>query len=149
MKIYVGSFTTESNEKAPYKTQIQNYDLIQGDELLSVLGVKDIFEEENVEAISGYYANANAASIVEEDTFRYIEKKIIEGIKNHIHELDGIYLHLHGASYVENIGSGDHHILKEIRKIVGPYLPIAVSCDPHGNLTKEYVESLQIIRSYR
>ena len=31
MKIYVGSFTTESNEKAPYKTQIQNYDLIQGD----------------------------------------------------------------------------------------------------------------------
>lgn len=149
MKIYVGSFTTESNEKAPYKTQIQNYDLIQGDELLSVLGVKDIFEEENVEAISGYYANANAASIVEEDTFCYIEKKIIEGIKNHIHELDGIYLHLHGASYVENIGSGDHHILKEIRKIVGPYLPIAVSCDPHGNLTKEYVESLQIIRSYR
>ena len=40
-------------------------------------------------------------------------------------------------------------LLKEIRKIVGPYLPIAVVCDPLGNLTKEYVESTQIIRSYR
>ena len=28
-------------------------------------------------------------------------------------------------------------------------MPIAVVCDPHGNLTKEYVESTQIIRSYR
>lgn len=33
--------------------------------------------------------------------------------------------------------------------MVGPYLPIAIVCDPHGNLSKEYVESATIIRSYR
>ena len=37
MKIYVGSFTTESNEKAPYITQIQDYDLLHGEEILKVL----------------------------------------------------------------------------------------------------------------
>ena len=31
----------------------------------------------------------------------------------------------------------------------GPYLPIAISCDPHGNLTKEYVENATILRSFR
>ncbi|MCG4877829.1 M81 family metallopeptidase, partial [Eggerthella lenta] len=64
-------------------------------------------------------------------------------------EADGIFLMLHGASEVEGIGSGDHHILKEIRKITGPYLPIAVVCDPHGNLCREYAEATTIIRSYR
>ena len=149
MKIYVGSFTTESNEKAPYITQIQDYDLLHGEEILKVLGVYDVFAENNVEAISGFYANANAASIVEKETFEYIEAMFVKDIKKYINEIDGIYLHLHGASYVEDIGSGDFHILKKIRELVGSYVPIAVSCDPHGNLTKDYVNSIQIIRSYR
>ena len=28
-------------------------------------------------------------------------------------------------------------------------MPIAVVCDPHGNLCKEYVEGTTLIRSYR
>ena len=50
---------------------------------------------------------------------------------------------------MEGLGSGDHHILKKIRELTGPYLPIAVVCDPHGNLTQEYVEACTILRSYR
>ncbi len=149
MKILVGSFTTESNEKAPYITRINNYDIAFGDDLINVMEIKEAFEEKQIEIIPSIYANANSASVVEKETFEYIEKTMLDCVKKYIHEIDGIYLHLHGGSKVEGIGSGDHHLVMEIRKIVGPYLPIAVSCDPHGNLTKEYVESLQIIRSYR
>ena len=45
-----------------------------------------------------------------------------------------MFLMLHGASEVEGIGSGDHHILAEIRKVVGPYLPIFVVCDPRQSV---------------
>lgn len=150
MKIYVGSFTTESNEKAPYITQIQNYDLLHGDDILDILGIKEVFEKNNsIDVIPGFYANANAASVIEKETFDYIEAMFVKDIKKYLYEIDGIYLHLHGASYVEEIGSGDFQILKKIRELVGSYMPIAFSCDPHGNLTQEYVNSLQIIRSYR
>ena len=149
LNILVGSFTTESNTKVPYKTTMQNYDIRFNEEALKVMELENCEQRYNVHVIPSIYANANAAALVEFEAFDYIEKKLLNTIKDHINEIDGIYLHLHGASYVENIGSGDHHIIREIRKIVGPYLPIAVSCDPHGNLTKEYVESLQIIRSYR
>ena len=148
-KILVGSFTTESNSKTPYKTLITDYDLHFGQKLIDVMEIRSVFEEENVEIIPGVYANANAASVIDKATFLYIEGLLLKSIQAHLHELDGIYLHLHGASYVDDLGSGDHHILREIRKIVGPHLPIAVSCDPHGNLTKEYAESIQILRSYR
>ena len=81
--------------------------------------------------------------------FDYIEQTILNAVRDNLRDLDGIYLHLHGASYVEEIGSGEHHLVAAIRQIVGPYLPLAVSCDPHGNLTKEYVENTTFIRSYR
>ena len=39
--------------------------------------------------------------------FDYIESTILQTVQEHLSELDGIYLHLHGASEVEGIGSGD------------------------------------------
>ena len=149
MKVAVGYFTTESNANIKTKCKLSNYDIAFGDECIIKCKIKDVFDSCNIELISLIYANAAGAGVIEKETFEYIESCFINNIKANLKDIDGIWLHLHGASYVEEIGSGDHHILKEIRKIVGPYLPIAVVCDPHGNLTKEYVENCTIIRSYR
>ena len=149
MKVAVGFFTTESNANIKTKCKLSNYDIAFGDECIIKCKIKDVFESNNIELIPLIYANAAGAGVIEKETFEYIESCFINNIKANLKDIDGIWLHLHGASYVEEIGSGDHHILKEIRKIVGPYLPIAVVCDPHGNLTKEYVENCTIIRSYR
>ena len=149
MKVAVGFFTTESNANIKTKCKLSNYDIAFGDECIIKCKIKDVFESNNIELIPLIYANAAGAGVIEKETFEYIESCFINNIKANLNNIDGIWLHLHGASYVEEIGSGDHHILKEIRKIVGPYLPIAVVCDPHGNLTKEYVENCTIIRSYR
>ena len=90
------------------------------------------------------YANAAGAGVIERKACgACIENNFLTAVREHLHELDGIYLHLHGASTVEvRLHYGDHHILKKIRELTGPYLPIAVVCDPHGNLTQEYVASL-------
>ena len=149
MKVLIGTFVTESNANVPNKANITNYDIAFGDELIRKMGVKDIYDESGIEIVPAIYADAGGNGIVSKEAFNYIESCFIKEVKNHIHELDGIYLFLHGASEVEDIGSGDHRILKSIREIVGPYLPIAVACDPHGNLCKDYVEDCTIIRSYR
>ena len=149
MKVLCGDFVTESNANIPYLTDLTTYDLAFGQPVIDKMRVRDVFEAHGVEPIPSIWANAAAAGVIKRDAFDYIEKGFLEAVRTHIHEIDGIFLMLHGASEVEGLGSGDHHILAEIRKIVGPYLPIAVVCDPHGNLTKEYVESIQIIRSYR
>lgn len=149
MKVLVGLFNTESNGNIPSICRLNDYDIAFGDECISKMQIRKVFEKENIEIIPSIYANAGGAGVIEKEAFEYIESCFVCTIKEHIHEIDGLYLMLHGASFVEGIGSGDHHILKTIRSIVGPYIPIAVVCDPHGNLTKEYVEDTQIIRSYR
>ena len=149
MKVMVGQFKTESNANIPLKNDLSRYDIAFNNECIRKLKVGDIFEEEGVEMIPAIYADTGPSYVLTRETYDYIESCFINTVKKHLNELDGIYLFLHGASEVDEIGSGDHRILREIRKIVGPYLPIFIACDPHGNLSKEYVEATTLIRSFR
>ncbi|MCF0111458.1 MAG: M81 family metallopeptidase, partial [Erysipelotrichaceae bacterium] len=149
MKALVGLFACESNANIPLKNEIAQFKVYFGDDVARNGCVDDVFASEGIEVIPAIYASAGASGVIKKDCFEYIFHCMITAVKEHLHEIDGIYLYLHGASYVEQYGSGDHYIVKEIRKITGPYLPIFVVCDPHGNMTREYAESLTYIRSYR
>ena len=149
MKVIVGMFSTESNEHVPNRNTIADYDVAFGSECIRKCQVGDVFAEEGIDVIPAVYVRSGPSGVITAETFRYILSLFTEKVRENLSDTDGIYLFLHGGSEVEGLGSGDHAILKEIRKIVGPYLPIAVSCDPHGNLTREYVENCTILRSFR
>lgn len=149
MRILALKFVLEANENVPTMCDYENIAFDYGEDAIKAMQLGDISKYSDVEIIPILSANAASSGVMKYNCFNYIETKIIECIKSYLPTIDGLYLHLHGASYVEGIGSGDFHILKEIRKLVGEYMPIVVACDPHGNLTKEYVEKTQLIRSYR
>ena len=149
MKVLIGQFINEANANIPVKDEITTFDIAFGDELIEKMQVGDIFEQAGIEIISSVYAVSGASGVIKRHTFDYIEACFLNAVREHLHEIDGIYLMLHGASEVDGLGSGDHHILKAIRDLVGPYIPITVACDPHGNLCQDYVEATTAIRSYR
>ena len=149
MKVLVAKFTLEANANIPVKCDLPNVSLKYGRDAVGTMMLNGIFEKNGIEVIQSLSADAGSSGVMKYEAFRYIADSILRDIREHLNELNGIYLHFHGASEIENIGSGDHYMLREIRKIVGPYLPIGIACDPHGNLCKEYVENTTIIRSYR
>ena len=149
MKVLVAQYIAESNENIPHMTDIDGFDLRFGQDATSQMNLGTAFEEAGIEVIQSVYANGFAGGVVRRDAFDYIEGRILADVREHIHEIDGMMLHLHGAGEVEGLGSSEHHILHEVRKIVGPYVPIVVPCDPHGNLCQSYVDDATVIRSYR
>lgn len=149
MKIIAAKFTLEANEHVPMFCDLENTALSFGQEALSHMQLGEVTERPNLELIPVLCADAGCSGVMRKGCFDYLEQRILGAIREHLADLDGIYLHLHGASFVEQIGSGEQHLLQQIRKLTGPYLPIAVACDPHGNLTQEYVENTTFIRSYR
>ena len=149
MKVLIGQFINEANANIPVKDEITTFDIAFGDELIEKMQVGDIFEQAGIEIIPSVYAVSGASGVIKRHTFDYIEACFLNAVREHLHEIDGIYLMLHGASEIDGLGSGDHHILKAIRELVGPYIPITVACDPHGNLCQDYVEATTAIRSYR
>ena len=149
MKVFVAHFTNEANENIPKLCQFDEMRLSYGQQCIDDMHIRDVFTKAGVEIIPALMATSGSAGVIAKEVFDYIEAKILRVLREHLHEIDGIFLEFHGASYVEEVGSGDHYLLKKIREVAGPYVPIAIVCDPHGNLTKEYVEATQLIRSYR
>jgi microcystin degradation protein MlrC len=151
MKVLTGFFNAESNAYVDKECGITDFDFLYGDDMIEEMKTKEIFEENDIALIPSIYANGYAQGVVTKEAFDLIADTILRTVKDNINDIDGIFLFLHGGSYVKNLegNSGEHYILREIRKITGPFMPIAVVMDPHGNISKEYVESCTIVRSYR
>ena len=85
------------------------------------------------------------------EAFETISAELLRRVREHLSEIDGIYLRLHGASGVDGLEevSGEHVLIRRLRRLVGRYMPIAVVQDPHGNMTREFGESVNIVRCFR
>ena len=110
MKVFVGEFVTESNANIPTTCTLKQYDIGFGEDCIQKMGIRDVFERNDVTLIPSIYANAGASGVVEKEAFTYIAHAFIDTLKKNLHEIDGIFLMLHGACEVEELGSGDHYL---------------------------------------
>lgn len=69
MKVLIGQFVTESNANVPDLCRIVDYDIAFGEECISKMQIKNVFDEEGIEIIPAIYANAGASGVVERNTF--------------------------------------------------------------------------------
>ncbi|MFV0379444.1 MAG: M81 family metallopeptidase [Anaerorhabdus sp.] len=151
MKVLVAHFNAENNQHISHTVKIDEFDVRYDQDCIDAMFIGDIFEKANIEVIPSIYATINPNGMVERSAFDFICNRMFSDIRKHKNEIDGIYLHLHGASGILDLDevSGEHFIIKEIRKIVGKFMPIALCMDPHGNLTNELGEGVNIVRCYR
>jgi microcystin degradation protein MlrC len=63
--------------------------------------------------------------------------------------LDGILVAPHGATVSEKIRDVDGHWLSELRRRVGPEMPIVGTLDPHANLSPQMVAATNALVAYR
>src|SRR5699024_3231476 len=151
MKVLTVHFNSESNEFSYQNMGFDNFTFRYGQDSIDATAVSDIFEDNGIELIPSIYANGHPGGLVTKDAFDFILERMLKKVKEHLLEIDGIYLYLHGASKVVDLegDAAEHMILQEIRKITGPYMPIAVVMDPHGNLSQNLVDNTTIVRTYR
>ena len=94
-------------------------------------------------------ASANPGGPVTDDAFERLAGPIVEAARKHRHELDGITLGLHGAMVTSTYDDGEGELLRRLRDVVGPNLPIAITLDLHANVTRAMCALANIIVSYQ
>lgn len=62
--------------------------------------------------------------------------------------VDGAYLALHGAMAAENEDDPEGFLLTEVRRLLGPNVPLVASFDLHGILTDRMLEPLDALTIY-
>lgn len=148
MKIIIGGLYHESNTFNPFPTTADGFVVYEGEKMLEKVESTKVFEEHGYEVTPSIYASGLSSGVVTETTYKQFTEKILDAIKNES-DIKGVWLHLHGAMTVENVGSAELQLLKEIRKVIGFDIPISLTLDIHGNIHPELVEYANIIRSYR
>lgn len=95
-------------------------------------------------------AGAVPSAHVTEEAYERIAAMILDDLRAAL-PVDAVYLDLHGAMVAEHLDDGEGELLKRVRAVVGPRLPIVVSLDFHANVSREMVElsdGLFIYRTY-
>ena len=112
-------------------------------------GALDVFAREGAEVLKSVFftTHMGAGGLIEKKAFLACANQIIEDVRR-AKGIDGVFLRLHGASDVEDLGQGELYILRGIREAIGYEIPIAVAMDPHGNLSPDIVKYANVIRSY-
>ena len=77
------------------------------------------------------------------DILHEIEERLTK-----VGKLDGVYIGNHGAMITTEEQDADGVFYQEIRRMVGPDVPIVVTLDPHGNVSDTMVNSVDIAVSY-
>lgn len=92
-------------------------------------------------------AAAPPSGKVQRAAFEWLCDPIVDAAKNGV--ADGILLGLHGAMVLDFCEDGDGEVLRRIRAAAGPEIPIAITLDPHANVTQQMCSLADIIVSFR
>jgi microcystin degradation protein MlrC len=160
-RIAVAGFQHETNTFAPILTPYETFRdggawpaLCTGQDMLDTLSGLNlpmggfIDEGDDFELEPILWTFAEPGGYVTDDAFDRISGMIVDGVKA-AGEIDGIYLDLHGAMVTQSHEDGEAELLRRIREVVGDGLPIAVSLDLHGNLSRAFFDRASCVAIYR
>jgi microcystin degradation protein MlrC len=92
-------------------------------------------------------AAAGPSGMVKRAAFEWLCEPIVAAVERG--RFDGILLGLHGATVVDFSDDGEGEILRRIRAVCREDLPIAITLDPHANVSPDMCSLADIIVSFR
>jgi microcystin degradation protein MlrC len=117
----------------------------------SVGGALAVFEAAGVEAVPVFSARSGSAGLLSAEGWGRLSGELRAAAAAGMAGIDGVYVSLHGAMGADGELDPEGWILKEVRALAGPDVPIVMSLDLHGILTDRMlrqVDGLAIYHTY-
>lgn len=147
MRIAVAGLHTECSTYNPVLAREADFRVLRGPSMLKD-GYFDFLTHFPAEFITILHARAIAGGPVERGIYERWKAEILDGLKAAL-PLDGVYLAMHGAMFVEGMFDAEGDFISDVREVVGPDVLIAASYDLHGNVSQKIVDALDIFSTYR
>ncbi|MHA1600547.1 MAG: M81 family metallopeptidase [Alphaproteobacteria bacterium] len=150
-RIAIGGFQHETNTFAPSSATFEDFatagawpGLTRGAAMIEatdglnipIAGFIETARSDGHELLPLLWAQATPSGHVTEDTFNRIIGQIVSDLKD-LRHVDAVYLDLHGAMVCAHMEDGEGEILRQVRAVVGPDVPVVASLDLHANVTPQ------------
>ena len=164
-RIAVGGMQHETNTFAPHLAPFDAFEradswpgLTAGEALFATMSGLNIPLSGFIERAAQFghklhplcWCSAEPSSYVTRDAFERVADMMCSELRR-LGPLDAVYLDLHGAMVTEHHEDGEGELLRRVRDVVGPSVPVVISLDLHANVTDamlEYSDAMTIYRTY-
>ena len=157
-RIAVGALLFEGNTFSPVITELEAFEskyLEEGSALISKLrdsntemgGAIRTLEHHCVQIVPLLATHGGAGGRVSGAAYGELRKRMLDSLTAAGH-VDAVYLALHGSFIAQGTDDMEGDLLEAVRKLVGP-VPVAVSCDLHGHITRKMAQNATMIIGYR
>ncbi len=161
MRIVTGGIAQETNTFQRELTTLADFQrsgfgtVLRGQQLLDLEGTGTVYggavseaRRLGVELIPTTYGAVMPGGRVTREAFDTLCEDIVVGIRSAM-PVDGVLLVLHGAMALENDDDGETLLIRAVRDVVGPSIPIVAPLDLHTNLSDEMVAGVNAFVGYK
>jgi microcystin degradation protein MlrC len=158
LRVAVGGVSLESNDFVPYTADLATFKdtgfFAEGDAVFDlastdteIAGALAVLASVDADVIPLLAARGNSSGRLSADTYSQVRRGIMAPLEA-ARPVDGVFLFQHGS--MEAVGEDDPEgdIAEAVRATVGPAVPIVMTCDLHGNVTRRMVENVDAILGY-
>lgn len=154
MRLITGGIMHETHTFSAEPTPLESFGIQRGGEMFqfagtnhSMGGVLDACQSLGIDLAPALLTNCVSTAAPSRETFEIMLDELVERIGAAL-PADGIVLTLHGAMVAEGYDDAEGEIVRRVREIAGPDLPIAVTLDLHANLGQKMVDAATIVTTY-
>lgn len=119
----------------------------RGTENTELAGFLDAGRAHNWQIDHVLSAAAGPSGKIRRKAFDWLCEPILSRIKKQ--RYDGLLLGLHGAMGLDFCDDGEGELLRRVRDLVGSEMPIAITLDPHANVSRQMCDLADIIVSFK
>jgi len=154
-RILIAECMQEISSFNPLPSHYENFSIQRGDELFgqrgqntSVAGALTAFDAATVEVVPSFSAKSNSAGPLSTEGWERLSREFLAAVAADLGDIDGIYLSFHGAMGAQSELDPEGDLLAEVRRLVGPKMPIVISLDLHGILTDRMLRQINGLALY-
>jgi microcystin degradation protein MlrC len=146
-RIAIGGIASECSSYSRIRARLENFNVLRGDEILSDERFT-FLKRYDVPFLPTLVANAGSGGPIARDAYDTLKAEYLGRLRALL-PLDGVYLAMHGAMYVEGMNDAEGDWYEATRQVVGPDCILSASYDLHGNISQRIVDNLDAITAYR
>jgi microcystin degradation protein MlrC len=159
LRVAVGQISCESNTFSAFSCDLDTVRktgyLYEGDEVLElrdknneVAGMLATIEGSGARVVPLLASRWNSSAVVSSECYGYLRDHLLARLKD-AGAVDGVLLSCHGSMVADGTDDPEADLAHAVRQVVGPRVPVVMTLDLHGNVTRPMVETLTAILGYK
>jgi microcystin degradation protein MlrC len=148
-RIAYGGISIESSTYGHIRARVEDFTILRGkeaDDNTRFLFLKKHYPD--VPFMPTMVATAVPGGPIAKDSYETMKAEFLDRLKALL-PLDGLYLPMHGAMFVEGMQDAEADWYESARKVVGPNCLMSASYDLHGNISKRIIDALDCLSAFR